>query len=427
MIVGILLLVVGLAGAFQEPSALNKKRYDGYKLYSTVPTAKSQLDMLHNMMLNNVHVDFWKEPSHLRRKVEFLVAPQHQIVVATELRKAGLEFNVKVEDMQTQLTAMYEDMDRHRAGSPTPHIFGLNKYNTLDEINQFLSDTAATCVAPLSCELYSIGSSYEGRPINAIRIYQEGSDRKGFYIEATTHAREWITTSTITNIINTLAFRTDADAVRLTDDFDWYLVPVVNVDGYVYTDTNDRLWRKNRNPVGEACVGVDINRNYNWAWGEDGASHIPCGETYCGPSAGSESETQAVSAELVRLGPTLAGMVTLHSYGNMWMFPFGNTVNYTGEVCERAADHDELMRVADITVTAIEQTYNTQWDAGNSCEVIYATSGGTNDYAKGVAGIAYTYVPELRGESFIVPMEQIPEAYQETWNGIIAMAGAVVV
>ncbi len=40
------------------------------------------------------------------------------------------------------------------------------------------------------------------------------------------------------------------------------VVPITNVDGYLYTQTN-RLWRKNRRVDPKTnCVGVDINRNW---------------------------------------------------------------------------------------------------------------------------------------------------------------------
>lgn len=75
----------------------------------------------------------------------------------------------------------------------------------------------------------------------------------------------------------------------------------------------------------------------------EGVSILPCAETYCGPSGGSEPETQATQNEFLRLAPTLAAMITIHSYGNMWMFPWGNTINYEGNVCERSDDYDELV------------------------------------------------------------------------------------
>lgn len=75
----------------------------------------------------------------------------------------------------------------------------------------------------------------------------------------------------------------------------------------------------------------------------DGVSHLPCSDLYCGPSGGSEPETQSVQRELMRISSTVLASVTIHSYGNMWMFPWGNTVNFGGQTCQLADDHDELV------------------------------------------------------------------------------------
>jgi len=118
-------------------------------------------------------------------------------------------------------------------------------------------------------------------------------------------------------------------------------------------------------------------------------------------------------------------VVTVHSYGNMWMFPWGNTVNHAGRVCDRVTDHTELMRVSDLTANAIQSTYNTRWSRGNSCEVIYTTTGGTDDWAKGVAGIKYAFCPELRGNNFTINKDQIQLSFNEFYNGIVAMVNAI--
>jgi carboxypeptidase A2 len=375
-------------------------------------------------MTDDVNIDFWKAPGRLGQKVTFMVPPVHQLRVVTNLRKAGVEFTLDQNNVQEELIPMWEATDRKRA-SPAPHVFDLLDYNTIEDINAWLVELVAQCREGFTCEVFSLGTSYEGRSINAFKIYLPGGGRKHYYLEANTHAREWITSATLVNIMDNFVKGGSADGIRMVDSYDWTFVPVVNVDGYAYTWSDDRLWRKNRNPVGAACVGVDINRNYAWSWGEDGASHQPCGETYCGPSAGSELETQAISTYLQTVGADTPAMLTLHSYGNMWMFPWGNTVDYAGDVCQRTDDHADLMLVADIAANAIENTYNTVWGRGNSCEVIYATSGGTNDYAKGAAGIKYTFVAELRGNSFVLPAPQIPLSYEEVLNGVVAMVDSI--
>lgn len=50
----------------------------------------------------------------------------------------------------------------------------------------------------------------------------------------------------------------------------FFIVPLVNPDGYQYTHTTDRLFRKNMRDYAEGveCFGVDCNRNYDHKWAE---------------------------------------------------------------------------------------------------------------------------------------------------------------
>ena len=54
--------------------------------------------------------------------------------------------------------------------------------------------------------------------------------------------------------------------------------------GFQYTQTKDRLWRKNRQTgPSRSCVGTDVNRNWPFKWDTPGGSSTnPCDETYRG-------------------------------------------------------------------------------------------------------------------------------------------------
>jgi murein tripeptide amidase MpaA len=82
------------------------------------------------------------------------------------------------------------------------------------------------------------------------------------------HAREWISPATVTYLLLQLVeFRHDHPA--LIEEFDWYVLPVVNPDGYEFSHTNDRLWRKTRSNIAKSnCIGVDGNRNFDSHWSE---------------------------------------------------------------------------------------------------------------------------------------------------------------
>jgi len=83
---------------------------------------------------------------------------------------------------------------------------------------------------------------------------------------------------------------------------------------------------------------------HNYHHTGEGVNSSPCSDIYPGAIGGSEPETQAVSNELIRLGPSLLALVTLHSYGNLWMFSWGNTIDHEGVTCERTDDWEELVK-----------------------------------------------------------------------------------
>ena len=64
-------------------------------------------------------------------------------------------------------------------------------------------------------------------------------------------------------------YGSDPTVTRMLDDYDWYIIPISNPDGYIYSHNIDRLWRKTRSPPpngGLACAGVDPNRNFGYKW-----------------------------------------------------------------------------------------------------------------------------------------------------------------
>ena len=93
--------------------------------------------------------------------------------------------------------------------------------------------------------------------------------------------------------------------------------------------------------------------------------------------------------------------------------------------CKVAADHDELMVVANAAADAIEATHGTTWKRGNSCETIYAASGITMDYFKAVGGVKHVSTPELRGDDFVIDAVEIQPSYEELWNGIVVAINTI--
>jgi len=180
---------------------------------------------------------------------------------------------------------------------------------------------AAWAAADTLIHVDSVGASYEGRPILAVKIGPAGDspDRPNVLFMATHHAREWISTAVAMKLIRWLA---DSGGT-LIQSRDVWVIPVENPDGYQYTFTTDRYWRKNRRANADGSYGVDPNRNYPAFWGVDeiGSSGIPYAETYRGTAPGSEPETQAIMAFHAAHPPVTS--VSYHSYGGLVLYPWG--------------------------------------------------------------------------------------------------------
>lgn len=424
--------------ALLAPAALStgRKSYDGHKVLKVSPENEAAFQTLLEIQ-RDYAIDFWEEPTGVGNEVKFMVSPDDWLVIEGILQHAGIAYVTVVDDVQHNLSPSLREMDRKLHGSRSSSRgrgrrpssgFDLDDFNTLTDIYAFMDSLAERCRSGFQCKVITIGRSYEGRSIKMFKITKSGADRKGFWIDGTIHAREWLSTATVVRIMNHLVTSTEDDVERLIEAYDWYVVPIVNPDGYSYTWTTERYWRKNRRPINKNCIGVDLNRNFDYQWGREGVSHSPCSQVYCGPSGGSEPETSAISSTLQLLGDDLSAMVTIHSYSRMWMFSWGNSVNYTyngPKSCERAQDYDDLIAVANAAADAVQETYGTDWSRGSSCEVIYPTTGASDDYAKAVAGIKYAFGLELRGDDFVIHKSNIAASFREIWNGVVAMCDAI--
>lgn len=174
-----------------------------------------------------------------------------------------------------------------------------------------------------------------------------------------------------------------------------------------------RLWRKTRSQ-GRQCYGVDGNRNFDFHWMETGASSQECSETYAGSQAFSEPETAALRDYVLEHAHHIKLYLTFHSYGQYLLYPWG----YTSALPE---DADELHALATRVNAAIAAVAGTRYTIGSSTNVLYPAAGGSDDYVKGVGGVALSYTIELPGGGtwgFDLPTSRILPVVRETFEGI---------
>lgn len=181
----------------------------------------------------------------------------------------------------------------------------------------------------------------------------------------------------------------------------------------------NRLWRKTRSKRGQ-CYGVDGNRNYGFKWGVSGVSHNPCnGETYAGPKPFSEVETKFVRNVMMENAKRLKLYVSIHSYGQYLVYPWG----YTGEYLPREWKRlDSLARaVSDAVYEAGGQPFRVM-----SAGKWYPAAGGSDDYAFGAVGVPYSYTMELtNGYEFLFPEHLLKQVLTQFYEGFRVFANQI--
>lgn len=170
-------------------------------------------------------------------------------------------------------------------------------------------------------------------------------------------------------------YTSNAEITTLINNTEMYFVPCVNADGYEYNHTTDPsgggLWRKNRRNNG-GSYGVDLNRNYGYAWGYDnvGSSPTSSDETYRGTAGFSEPETQIM--KWFCENHSFKTAIDYHCYSNLLIYPWSYIENYHTP--------DSLM----YTAYSALMTATNNYLAGTPNETVgYTGNGGSIDWFYG--------------------------------------------
>ncbi|CAB3372331.1 Hypothetical predicted protein [Cloeon dipterum] len=403
--------------AFAE---IDSEQYEGRANFRDVPANLTGAHLYRVQLKNNEHkrvfldlikteqIDVWMQSRGKKAKAVFMV-------LAANVEKVNMRFyeaDITLKRLSDNVQKLVDEENPSEnvtklSNSKTGYALTWKAYHKASVIHDFL-DNYATNYKDL-CTVEKIGNTVEGRPIKIIKI-SSGGDKKrpAFFIDGGIHAREWISPATVTYIIRELV--ENRTAYSFADEVDFYIVPLMNVDGYEHSRTRDRLWRKNRAP-GALCKGVDLNRNFGYKWGGKGSSSSVCRGNHRGPSAFSEPESQAIRDFILKFDiGTFKAYLTVHSFGQYIMYPWG--YDYM-----TPPDGTELQRVGDLAAAAVKKLTNTSYKVGSSAKLLYAAAGGSDDWAKAVAEIPYAYTLELRDKGdygFILPAKFIKPTGLET-------------
>uniref|UniRef100_A0A8R1DND6 Zinc carboxypeptidase A 1 n=1 Tax=Caenorhabditis japonica TaxID=281687 RepID=A0A8R1DND6_CAEJA len=377
-------------------------------------------------------LDFWQPPTHIGAIVDLTVAPSDAPKFVRDLESMHINYIVAVNDLSK---AIESERGTDKFYNPAAG-FAYDKYNSLEEIHTEMKRLKKEY--PSMITLIDIGQSHENRTLLVMKITGKRSplgSKISMWIDGGIHAREWISPAVAMYMAHELllGYENDAAVAKLMDHIDFYILPVLNPDGYEYSREKNRMWRKNRSPAKchrqhfstVCCSGVDLNRNFDWFWASTGSSSDPCHDTYHGTSAFSEPESQAVRDFLEQNTPE--AFISLHSYSQMWLIPYGHRKqSYPQDY------HTGLRPLALRATKALYELYGTKYQVGTGADLMYEASGGSHDWAKGQLKVPYAYLIELRpkntimGHGFLLPEREIVPTGLETFESIKVVADELV-
>ncbi|WP_347359563.1 M14 family metallopeptidase [Bdellovibrio sp.] len=272
-------------------------------------------------------------------------------------------------------------------------------------------------------QMNSIGKSLEGRDIWAVRI--SGDLANADTLPAAIfmgghHAREHLSIEMPIYYIEYLLTEYangNPRIQRLVNGRDLHFVPMVNPDGAEYDISTGsyKSWRKNRRQNGNGTYGVDLNRNYGYGWGGGGASTSPNSDTYRGPSAFSEPETQAIK-KYVETHENITSLLSFHTYSQLILYPWGH-------------QYEGISNTRDKQVHEVMAKKMAEWNGyrPQQSSELYIASGDTTDWSYGEHKIiSFTFELDPAnsgwgGGGFYPGAQIIPEVQRKNLEPVLYM------
>ncbi|KAL1483009.1 hypothetical protein MTO96_033416 [Rhipicephalus appendiculatus] len=360
--------------------------YTGHQLVSVTPITAAQLGLL-STLADELQLDVWQESTAVNMSTLLRLRPEVVAEFEATATQAGLTPTTQCTNLQELIDDERRSM-RFTTYSTTPPRF--QRYLKYAEFADALKEYAkkydhVTCL--------SIGRSYEGRDIIAAHL--------------------------------ATGYEKDEGIRQLLSRYEWRIHPIVNPDGYEYTHTTDRFWRKTRSKRAVSrthAKALDANRNFDIGnFCKTRSSNNPCYDTFCGDQAFSEPETRAIRDALLKTQGRTEFYFSLHSFGQLWMFPYAYSTT-------PVPDHDQLMNISLRATEAIRKVQGTHYDFGPIAKTIYQASGSSVDWAYEEAKVTKSFALELPpswqmyqgNEGFVLRASEIYPVVQETWMGIRA-------
>lgn len=325
---------------------------------------------------------------------EFVIAELSETDIL-KLKNYGFQVDILIDDISDFYVNRNKNSNQITRYDKTPNNFNLGSMGGNLTNDEFIAelDEMYTLYPNLITQKQNIGgiqTTTDGNEIYVVKISDNpevDEDEPEVLYTGMHHAREPVSMMHLIYYMWYLLenYETNPEIQYLVDNFEQYFIPVVNPDGYIYNEQTDPngggMFRKNRRNNGDGSYGVDLNRNYpyQWAFDDNGSSPNTDDDTYRGPSAGSEPETQIMMNYVSSRNFLIAN--NHHTYSNLMLYPYGYSEDAVNEEVELFEEYAAIM------------TRVNHFACGRAWELLYTVNGEANDWMYNQNGV-YAFTAE---------------------------------
>lgn len=243
---------------------LRRRKYDDYELWRLLPKSKDDVNTIEEFKMSPEGAKFhWMKGPSSRGITDVVVPPHYVESFRDFLSENDLHFDVKVRDIQHAIqfeNPRLNKRDQIELEVIYGHPLTWYRYHPYKDIQSYYEYLKRKF--PNYTELIQIGWSFEGRPLTIVKVSHPRDDdvvelrkehrtalnKPAIFIQSGLEAHEWLPIACSTYILNNLVNNIESNDTlgEMIRKVDWYIMPVLNPDGYDYSIYYDRLWQKTR-------------------------------------------------------------------------------------------------------------------------------------------------------------------------------------
>lgn len=232
-----------------------KKKYHNYQLWRIFPTKKDEISYLDELRMssegNKLH---WLERPRLHTFTDIVIPPELLESFKKFLSKKNINYSVKLRNIQNAIR--FENLRLNRKEQVETEIINghpltFYRYHPSKDIIAYYDYIKRKY--PTFVELITLGFTFNSKPLVVVKVSApkrntSSIQRPGVFILAGLSAHLWLPVASslyiLDNIVTNMANNDSlGEYIR---KYDWFVLSLLNVDGYDYSMAFDRLWRKTR-------------------------------------------------------------------------------------------------------------------------------------------------------------------------------------